>query len=307
MKHALAIIIPAYKDTFLAKTLESIANQSCKDFTLYIGDDNSPYPLQSIVDQYTDKINLVYHRFDDNLGSVNLTLQWERCIALSNEPIIWLFSDDDIMPSNAVDRILLAIRENPNDHCLLRFPLSVIDANDHVIASNPVLSKPVISGYQLLSDKLNGTIYSAACEYVFSREVYDNAGRFVQFPLAWCSDDATWVKFAGEAGVRSLFGQPVYWRNVDGSNISNLSCYNAEKIAATSLFILWLVDFYGKRLKNKPMYKAIRRYVRTILVYSLQRKYTNRQLYTLCKSVAKVKYSLAFYVFFKNMKFSKST
>lgn len=304
MKHTLAIIIPAYKDTFLEKTLSSIAAQTCQEFTLYVGDDNSPYPLKSIIDQYTNKINLVYHRFNDNLGSINLTLQWERCIALSNEPVIWLFSDDDIMPLDAVERILLAVRESRNNHCFFRFPLSVIDANDHIIASNPVLTKPIISGYQLLLDKLNGVISSAACEYVFSREVYENAGRFVMFPLAWCSDDATWAKFAGDVGIRTLVGKPVYWRNADGYNISNRSCYNVEKIEATSLFIVWLADFYGKKLRNKEMYKAVRHYVRTVLVYSVQRKYTNRQLLTLCKSIAKIKYSLALYVFLKNMKFS---
>ena len=53
----LAIIIPAYKETFLRKALESIASQTCKDFTLYIGDDCSPNDLKSIVSDFT-----VHHR-----------------------------------------------------------------------------------------------------------------------------------------------------------------------------------------------------------------------------------------------------
>ena len=39
----LAIVIPAYKIMYFDQALSSIANQTCKDFTLYIGDDSSPF------------------------------------------------------------------------------------------------------------------------------------------------------------------------------------------------------------------------------------------------------------------------
>ena len=48
----LAIIIPAYKPRFLQETLDSIAKQNNHEFTVYIGDDASPYPLETIVDRY---------------------------------------------------------------------------------------------------------------------------------------------------------------------------------------------------------------------------------------------------------------
>jgi len=60
--HKLAIIIPAYKATFLPATLDSIAAQTCQDFTLYVGDDYSPEPIGSIVEQYRDNVDLVYKR-----------------------------------------------------------------------------------------------------------------------------------------------------------------------------------------------------------------------------------------------------
>ena len=43
----LAIIIPAYKQRFLRETLDSIAKQNNHDFTVYIGDDASPYQLDT--------------------------------------------------------------------------------------------------------------------------------------------------------------------------------------------------------------------------------------------------------------------
>lgn len=78
MTHQLAIIIPAYKATFLTAALDSIAAQTCKDFTLYVGDDCSPEPIGNIVEQYRDKIDLVYQRFETNLGGKD-DLHVEKC------------------------------------------------------------------------------------------------------------------------------------------------------------------------------------------------------------------------------------
>ena len=60
----LAIVIPYYKKTFFRETMESIAAQTCKDFVLYIGDDASPENPKEILEEYKDKIQIVYHRFD---------------------------------------------------------------------------------------------------------------------------------------------------------------------------------------------------------------------------------------------------
>lgn len=65
----MAIVIPAYKGRFLKETLDSIAVQAHKDeFVLYIGDDASPERLDKIVESYQNKVNLVYHRFSENIG-----------------------------------------------------------------------------------------------------------------------------------------------------------------------------------------------------------------------------------------------
>lgn len=69
----MAIVIPAYKGRFLKETLDSIAVQAHKDeFVLYIGDDASPERLDKIVESYQNKVNLVYHRFSENMGGKDL-------------------------------------------------------------------------------------------------------------------------------------------------------------------------------------------------------------------------------------------
>ena len=69
----LAIVIPAYKGRFLKETLDSIAVQAHKDeFVLYIGDDASPERLDKIVESYQNKVNLVYHRFSENMWGAKI-------------------------------------------------------------------------------------------------------------------------------------------------------------------------------------------------------------------------------------------
>lgn len=235
----MAIVIPAYKGRFLKETLDSIAVQAHKDeFVLYIGDDASPERLDKIVESYQNKVNLVYHRFSENMGGKDLVAHWERCIQLSAEPFIWLFSDDDLMPADGVERVMEALsRPHHQRGYFFRFPLAVIDGENKRIRANRPLEEGSVSCYRLLLDKLQGKIDSAAVEYVFSREIWQSAGGFVHFPMAWCSDDATWAAFARHAGgVISLPGQPVCWRNVEGANISNVTLPVMTKINCTLLF-----------------------------------------------------------------------
>ena len=152
-KASLAIILPAYKGRFLSETLDSVAAQTCRDFVLYIGDDASPDALQEIVRPYESRLPLVYHRFDRNLGRTDLAGHWERCIALSDEPLVWLFSDDDLMPPDGVARVLEAARTRGMKRGLFRFPLEVIHGDGTVkFHAAPLPSRPV-RGYDLLLDK----------------------------------------------------------------------------------------------------------------------------------------------------------
>ena len=93
----LAIVIPAYKILYLSETLDSLANQTNKNFNVYVGDDCSPDDIASVCKKYEKLISLEYYRFNTNLGKTKLVKQWERCVSrMGEEKWLWLFSDDDI-------------------------------------------------------------------------------------------------------------------------------------------------------------------------------------------------------------------
>lgn len=219
MRTDLAIVIPAYKSTFLAAALDSIAAQTCKDFTLYIGDDCSPHDLKSIVDRYTGKISLVYKRFDENLGGRDLVAQWERCVDMTQgEQWLWLFSDDDVMESNCVEEFCKCLKEHPHER-FFHFNINEIDGEGRLIFQMKQWPER-ITAKEYLDEKVKGKVPTFVVEFIMSRNLFQEQGRFQNYDLAWGSDFITWLKFAdGNGGIRTIPNARVSWR-ASNENIS---------------------------------------------------------------------------------------
>jgi glycosyltransferase involved in cell wall biosynthesis len=246
MNNHLAIIIPAYKTTYLHETLQSISSQTCKEFTLYIGDDASPNNIYEIVKEFERDINIVYKRFDGNLGGLDLIAHWNRCIEMSvDEEWIWLFSDDDIMAANCVEKFRKYL-ESGGESQLLHFNTDIIDGKGKKYAD----SKPFplkMSSSDFFERRMSGEIFSFVVEYIFTRKLYLGEGKFEKFDLAWCSDDATWVKFAKKTGISTMDNNAlVYWR-YSGENISSLNIDESilfRKLNAKAAYLNWAIDFF---------------------------------------------------------------
>lgn len=221
--YSLAIVIPAFKVSFLKETMESIVAQTDQRFNLYIGDDSSPHNMNSIIEEFENKINLVYHRFETNLGGTDLVSQWERCIALTQgEPYIWLFSDDDTMDPNCVKMFYETLEQNPECE-LFHFNINMIDDfNGGRIKTLPEFPKTLSAG-EYLEEKLRGNIVSYVVEFIFSREIYNRVEGFQNFDLAWGSDFMTWLKMSSIStnGIITILGNKckVNWRK-SSENIS---------------------------------------------------------------------------------------
>lgn len=224
----IAIIIPAYKDTFLSSALESLVNQTRKDFTVYIGDDCSPNNLSAVVEAYSDRLDIVYHRFDDNIGGKDLVQQWSRCIDLSHEePYIWLFSDDDIIQSRCVEEFV-NLPQDIRDNYLVHFDVSIIDEFASGKQQDLNNYPTYLTAKEYLDKKLRGEISSFVVEFIFSRKLYDTANGFQNFDLAWGADFMTWIKFANSC--RGIYTIPskdetrILWRK-SNQNISPNKSY----------------------------------------------------------------------------------
>lgn len=257
----LAIIIPAYKATFLNETLKSISNQTNRNFTLYIGDDASPYPLKEIVDKFINKIDLVYHRFDKNLGGKDLVAHWERCIDLTNsEEYFWLFSDDDIMEPNCVDLFYKQLVDKQR-YPVYHFDIKVIDENSKLIRSSKTYPSE-ISSSSYYRKKMTWRLESYVIENIFSSTEFYKTGRFQNFDLAWGSDTATWYKLIAKQKMKCIAGAFVYWR----SSGQNISPNNSEELVIRKLNAL---DSFLKWANQNVSFPFVRTFNQLILLFRL--------------------------------------
>ena len=296
---SLAIIIPAYKNTYLHAALDSISKQTSKDFTVYIGDDCSPYDLKSIVEEFSDKIDIVYHRFETNIGGTDLVAQWERCIALStDEPYIWLFSDDDIMQHQCVEsflRLPLSIKDN----YIVHFDISIIDEfSEGKIVD--VKNYPLcLTAKEYLDKKLKGELISFVVEFIFPRKVYNRANGFQNYDLAWGSDFMTWLKFAGICnGIYSVVAENarVLWRK-SNENISPDKSYpilirKFNSLIENAAYIKYFLSKNGFKptfMYSKFVWGEIlrnRTYLTTVDIHKLGRDFRKKVGYYLYSFIA---------------------
>lgn len=251
----LAIIIPYFKLEFFEETLLALANQTNRQFKVYIGNDASPYDCSDLIEKYKQKIDLVYHNFESNLGSISLIQQWERCIELSgNENWLMLLGDDDVLGNNVVEEFYNFIESNNKEVDLIRFNLKVIDENGG-LKSQPFDHEVHETSEKLLDQMLLMKETITASEFIFSRDVYNRNDGFVEFPLAWFSDYATWLVFSKNTGVFYIKNAIVHWR-LSQSNISSVVSTEKNiqlKIKSLFLFMYFVqtnFNIESKRLKS---------------------------------------------------------
>lgn len=251
MKIDLAIVIPAFKREYLAETLTSLACQSCQDFTLYIGDDASPDNLKDVVDSFRDKLGIVYHRFDENLGGKNLTAHWMRCLEMvRDETWVWMFSDDDIAQSHCVEAFYnLTI---PDDINVLHFNLDIIGKDGKLVRKTPEYPS-VLFPQDFFNMLYRRKIDARMQEFVFRSKMLKEKG-FVPFDLAWRTDNATVMNLSYPAGVLTIqsLDSRVQWR-AGLSNISVNPLLSHRKNIATVNFFNWVDSFFERNSIKNPM------------------------------------------------------
>jgi len=239
----LAIIIPYYKFTFFEATLESLANQTDKRFKVYIGDDASPENSNWLLEKYNEKFNLVYQRFEQNLGGVSLTQQWERCIAFSgDEEWVMILGDDDVLGENVVAEFYNNLSEIIENHInVIRF--STYKINEIGKQKTSLYTHPKIESSKDFFFKRRSR--SSLSEYVFNKQVVKKI-KFKNFPLAWYSDYLAILEFSNFGNIFTINNAFVKIR-VSTSSISGSGSFNYQKDKAR-------VAYYGYLLTHKKMF-----------------------------------------------------
>uniref|UniRef100_UPI004048809C glycosyltransferase family 2 protein n=1 Tax=Mariniflexile sp. TaxID=1979402 RepID=UPI004048809C len=259
----LAIVIPYFKILYFEETIKSLANQTNKQFNVYIGDDASSEDPCSILEKHGNQFNLVYHRFDTNLGGISLVKQWERCIDLTQgEEWIMILGDDDYLSDNVVESWYKYFKHFDGKSNLVRFATKILDQNLNSFSAtfeHPIWENAAASYWR----KLNHTTRSSLSEYIFSRTVYNKYG-FQNFPLAWNSDDCAWLDFSDYKSIFTINESTVFvgisTSNISGKN-DNLSLKQQSQIA----FYKYTISEKEAIFSKKELLMLMRKYENEIL------------------------------------------
>lgn len=263
-EYKVAIIIPAIKSKFLRKTLTSIFLQTLDNFHVYIGDDASKEDIQSILLDFPQE-KITYKKFANNLGSIDLIAQWKRCIEMSTkEPWIWLFSDDDFMSPNCIERFVEFASHCKSD--FYRFQTKKIDERDNIIQENVLPIKTKLDLF--LNMKLSYRIESYAVECIFNRNLLGIFNQIPHTPLGWCFDDLLWINLLSYSSMYTIPTAWVYWRcsnlNISGGSDDKVSAI--KKLEACSIYMreMQRLDLISKN-ESLFRYWILRQYVKKVI------------------------------------------
>lgn len=276
----LAIIVPYYKIDFFKETLISLANQTNKNFKVYIGNDASPDDPTRLINNYLIDVDKVYHKFIQNIGKEDLTQQWARCIELINdEDWIMILGDDDVLDTNMVASFYEHFEFFNGKTDVIRFSSQIITEDSKLVSkiyNHPIWEKAEDSYLK----KFIGLSRSSLSEYIFSKEVYKNKG-FKSYPLAWYSDDRAWFDFSEGKNIYSINEAKVYVRN-SSVNISGRTDNLFEKELAKKQFLTYLIKEKLSLFNLEARLKLIREYEKVLDssgAYTLSVKFKLGHLY----------------------------
>jgi hypothetical protein len=149
------------------------------------------------------------------------------------------------MEADCVAAFYRELESTAGKYDLYRFDTLVVNAQDRVESVSP--SHPVIeSVLQFAYHRLRGERHSTLQELVFSRAAYERVGGFVDFPHAWCSDDAGVILLAGQTGIRTVPG-PRIWFRLSGENLTtsygNPGVGRGKRYALMA-YVRWLMNHF---------------------------------------------------------------
>ena len=293
----LAIVIPYYKRTFFEATMQSLAMQTNKRFKVYIGDDAGSESPLNLLEKYKGKFDFVYHRFESNLGSISLTQQWERCIALSrDEEWIMLLGDDDVLGENVIEEFYHQYH-NFNCNCNVVRYASIVLNEQSVTTSDLFVHPRLENGLDFLIRKLKWETRSSLSEYFFRREAFLKY-HFKSYPSAFYSDDRAWIDFSDNKPIYTINESVIYIRISDYSlsGTANIDVVKKAEFQYLKYFFckkLWLFSkqdqlFVLRKMELSFYFNNITNiFLWLFLYFNFWRNYDSREIVRLHKRIIK--------------------
>ncbi|NVN92407.1 MAG: glycosyltransferase [Desulfuromonadales bacterium] len=253
-----SVVIPTYNGSkFLTQTIESVLNQSYKDFEIIVVDDGSTEDIEQLLKPYGEYLR--YLRIE-NSGPAAAR---NTGIRLSNGEFVALLDHDDIWaPENLRVKVEL-LHKNPECAMVYSYP-TLIDAIGNVIPQESPSAFP--SGSVFEDFLISNRIITFSCTLI-RKSIFDSVGLLDDRREITCCDDYDmWLRIADVSTIVFSTDQSVCYRihgdnlinNHDMSLNSHMSVYNKilkESKTASKMPIKKL-----SRIAREHIYEKLRQY-----------------------------------------------
>lgn len=233
------IAIPAYKRTYLAEAIHSALSQTYSNIELLIVDDDSPHNLKQIVESFHDS-RIKYYRNEKNLGSLNVVKNWNRCLELAHGEYFILLCDDDMLEPDFVQELLTLADKYPqcNVFHAQRYVLDEYTGERKVDDAWPEWE----SLDTFYENKLKWIRLHTISEFMY-RTAHIADIQYIEFPVAWGSDDISILRFAKKGGIVSS-QKPLATFRYNDEHLSKADTHMVEKAKARILNFYWVGEFF---------------------------------------------------------------
>lgn len=285
----LAIIIPYYKIDFFEETLKSVASQSNRNFSLYIGNDASPNNPVVLIQKYFKEHEYKYYEYSKNIGASNLALQWQRILENVHEEWFHILGDDDIISENFVQEFYTNLddieKENIN---VVKFSQALIDERRNIITEFTQY-KTIENSVSLWQKKFHLNHRSSLSEHIFRKKTFD-IFRFKEFPLAWHTDDLAVLEYSYFKNIFFINNATVLVRvsSLSISGDTENDSYNKKKIEAKYQFIGFVINNYYSQLDRDVLQLMIKTQIEFCWIYKKKLNINLFKLYYYLKSYKQI-------------------
>jgi glycosyltransferase involved in cell wall biosynthesis len=226
--------------SFLKERVDSILNQTYKDFELIILDDCSTDNSKEIIEQYRNHsqiINIIYNR----LNSGNTFFQWNKGIQLAKGDYIWFAESDDYADPDFLEKVVPLFESGDNIGLVFCNSL-LVDANGTIRGNTSNWTEE----YAQMQDAAKTTLFNGyrfcqehlfllnripnASAVLFRNELVKNNPDWIDSTLKNSGDWKLWLNIALTSNVVWLNEDLNYFRIHDKNVTSSLPLLKSEAI-----------------------------------------------------------------------------
>jgi len=239
MKKLISIGLPVVKKEYFESALNSALDQTYPSVEIILlnnADDLSvKNHIAKIVKKY-DGNRIFYYENEFQIPAVE---NWNKVLSYARGDYFVLFSDDDIYEPDFLAEMQDLFNKYPNAdiaHCRVK----IIDGDNNTIGYSPIC--PVYENViDFIWHRFKGFRTQYASDFMMKTTKLKESGGFVDLPLAWGTDDATWFKLAKQNGIVYSNKVLCHWR-CSNINISRRGDPDL-RIKANITYNKWANDF----------------------------------------------------------------